>query len=124
MYILLDRVRNTKMAVDKTNDHALDEYPKVSSLDARLLGVSEQVIKNTEDYISVKLPKIEGYYLYQYLVSSRIDGFVPNTVAEHSKVQVVTNDLISAVESLTNKHFHNSDLVNRLSEHIRPMLNR
>lgn len=37
MYILLDRVRNTKMAVDKTNDHALDEYPKVSSLDARLL---------------------------------------------------------------------------------------
>ncbi|KZU12420.1 Transcriptional antiterminator of lichenanoperon BglG family [Lactiplantibacillus plantarum] len=124
MYILLDRVRNTKMAVDKTNDHALDEYPKVSSLDARLLGVSEQVIKNTEDYINVKLPKIEGYYLYQYLVSSRIDGFVPNTVAEHSKVQVVTNDLISAVESLTNKHFHNSDLVNRLSEHIRPMLNR
>ncbi|MDF2313346.1 BglG family transcription antiterminator [Lactiplantibacillus pentosus] len=124
MYILLDRARNTKMPVSKVNDDVLDKYLKDSSLDSRLLEVSQQVIKNTEAYISAKLPKIEGYYLYQYLVSSRIDGFVPNTVGDHSKVQLVTDDLIATVESLTDKNFHNSDLVSRLSEHIRPMLNR
>ncbi|MCC3162818.1 BglG family transcription antiterminator [Lactiplantibacillus pentosus] len=124
MYILLDRARNTKMPVSKVNDDVLDKYLKDSSVDSRLLEVSQQVIKNTEAYISAKLPKIEGYYLYQYLVSSRIDGFVPNTVGDHSKVQLVTDDLIATVESLTDKNFHNSDLVSRLSEHIRPMLNR
>lgn len=124
MYILIDRVRNMKVAVKKINEEVLDEYIKTSSLDDRLLKISQEVIKNTEAYVNIKLPTIEGYYLYQYLVSSRINGFTPNTIDENSKVQQVTDDLIAQVEILTGKHFRNQNLINRLCEHIRPMLNR
>lgn len=124
MYILIDRMRNTKIAIKKGNDEALTAYLKTSSLDQQLFEISQQVIRNTEAYANVKLPTIEGYYLYQYLVSSRINGFTPDTIDESSKVQRITEALIAEVELITGKHFRNQELLNRLSEHIRPMLNR
>lgn len=124
MYILIDRMRNTKLPIKKDNDEAIADYLETSSLDASLLEVSQQVIRNTEGYVSVKLPTIEGYYLYQYLVSSRIDGFTPTSLGEGSKVQQITDVLIAQVEKLTGKTFRNQKLIGRLSEHIRPLLNR
>lgn len=124
MYILIDRVRNTRLPLKKANDDAIAAYLQDANIDERLLKLSEQVIKNTEDYTAAKLPYIERYYLYQYLVSSRINGFTVETIDETQKVQKITKAIIQLVEQDLNRSLFNQQLFNDLSEHIRPMLNR
>lgn len=124
MYILLNRVRNVKIKHEEKNDEVLNKYLNSISLDKRLFKVSEQVIKDIEKYVCTQLPLIEQYYLYQYLVSSRIDGFTPNILDEKDKAQEITDELIEEVENITGKNFQSLDLKIRLRAHIRPMLKR
>ena len=71
LYILIERFRGVGALIDEGEqgnaDEALMEHHQ------EITQVCEKVIGNFDAYLGTALPRIEVYYLYQYLTSSRID---------------------------------------------------
>lgn len=123
MYILVDRTRNQGKRQVVESSKEISEYFRKIEPTNLLKIVSEEVIQNIEHYVHKKLSRNEAYYLYEYLISSRLPGVAQN-IRNDGRTINFTNYLIETVENISGKKFTDSSFHNRLMEHVRPMLNR
>ena len=92
--------------------------------DAILYPVAKDVVHNIEIYLNSSLPNIEIYFLYQYLVSSRMQGTLAITTTFTPKVVEVTNAYIEGMSQYLGIEIESQSIFIDLANHIKPMLNR
>lgn len=124
LYVLIERYQNVGSLVESdyplttAENETMQAHPK-------LLKISAQVVANLSRYLNTNLPKMEIYYLYQYLTSSRVNDS-PITVNDVSdRVRAVTDFLIDKVtQDPQYRYLNSNELFTNLANHIKPLLNR
>jgi len=121
LYILLSRTRKvpTRLYPDKISEQVLENMKNDI-----LYPVAKEVIQNIEKYLNSPLPEIEIYFLYQYLVSSRMQGSIAKTSTFSADVVNVTKTYIEGMSSCLGIELDSQSLFVELANHIKPMLNR
>lgn len=124
LYVLIERYQNVGSLVEVDSElteaekEAMQQHPK-------LLKISDQVVANLSRYLSTHLPRVEVYYLFQYLASSRVNDspISVNDVSDH--VRAVTDFLIDKVtQDPQYRYLNSNELFTNLANHIKPLLNR
>jgi transcriptional antiterminator len=127
LYILLSRVRKIGNVLIKQDNILEDKQIDEMKADINLYHIAKEVMNNIEKYLNTNLPKSETYYLYQYLISSRMQTeskVVKEDQILTDEVKNITNFYINEMQVRLNINFNRSKLFNSLSAHIQPMLNR
>lgn len=117
IYILLDRARKYISVQEKevNSDEKVKSNPEIYS-------VCRNIVNNIEQYLNRKVDSSEIFYLYEYLVSSRLDNYKISTRYE-SLAERVTARYIFLVSNILDTNFDNS-LVLDMEGHILAMLTR
>jgi activator of the mannose operon (transcriptional antiterminator) len=89
-----------------------------------LYPVAKVIVQNIEKYLNTSLPDCETYFLYQYLVSSRMQGSLVKTSDFSSKVIQVTKAYIEGMSTSLGIDIDSQSIFTDLANHIKPMLNR
>ncbi len=124
LYILISRSRKvgTSIFAEKVAEVSDGQKEK----DLILHHVAQETITNVENYLHEILSENEAYYLYQYLVSSRMEG--KETIGTHvnfsSEVEQITRFYLDEMSTLLNTSTKNEAIFVDLGNHIKPMLNR
>lgn len=122
LYILIERFRNVNTLVEEDYDAASQE--KMEN-DPQIHAVCEKVVSNLDEYLGTRLPRIEVYFLYQYLTSSRLQHHQVDQNDVSDSVRNVTDYLIYKVtEDPEYRHINHQSLFASLSQHMKPLLNR
>lgn len=125
LYILIQRVRR-QGKVERLKIVNSVEVRKLMLQNMHLYRLAEIIIGNTENYLAKQLPPEETDYLFQYLISSRIDNETPNVkmLSYSPKVHEVSAFLINYV----NKHLPTAHIQQttwrELAGHVAPLINR
>lgn len=122
LYIFLSRFR--KVGNIFSSSHLSEEEMLQMKEDPELYETANYVIENIEMFLNTKLPEIESYFLYQYLVSSRMQKETDELEKMSSIVKEVTSAFISKMEVNLHRNFNEKELYINLSKHIKPFLNR
>ncbi|MCI1903734.1 MAG: PRD domain-containing protein [Enterococcaceae bacterium] len=122
VYILITRTRQSSQrflpqAISNSQREVLDEDPKIKS-------IATEIISNVEKYLGKRLPEIEVVYLYQYMVSSRMDNEAGKIQAFSSSVIAVTEYYLVEMGKRLDLVIKSDSIFNDLANHIKPMLNR
>ncbi|WP_035051090.1 BglG family transcription antiterminator [Carnobacterium pleistocenium] len=122
LYILLSRSRKIPalLFTDKITNEEMDNMKR----DADLYQVAKVTVNNIEKYLNSSLPDIEIYFLYQYLVSSRMQGSLAKTSTFSTKVIQITKVYIEEMSIKLGIDIENQSIFIDLANHIKPMLNR
>lgn len=124
LYVLIERYQNVGKMVDHDMTLTDDENAKMNAY-PKLVSICKQVIDNLDRYLNYQLPRIEVYYLFQYLTSSRVDDEDPDLNSMSEPVRVATDYLIDKVtEDPHYRTINNQELFNSLAQHMKPLLNR
>ncbi|MBP1041041.1 PRD domain-containing protein [Vagococcus sp. BWB3-3] len=119
--ILINRFREGRV-LQMTSETISSEEQKRIAENEELYLIAYQVIDNVSRYLSVSLPEIEVYYLFQYLVSSGI-SYCQST-NESLLAEGVTSDYIELISQHYPQVMARPKLYLDLVNHIRPMLYR
>ncbi|MGX7351621.1 DNA-binding protein [Enterococcus canis] len=123
LYILVSRfrkagIRSFDYGTDLTETETAEMYREPLLQDA-----ATQVIKKLENYLHTDLPKHEIYFLYQYLISSRMQSaHEPEQFSQ--QVQEVTTRYIRRVGEKLETVLSDRGLFVNLAKHIKPLINR
>lgn len=122
VYILLSRSRKAPALFfsDKVSDIEKENMRG----DAILYPVARDVVHNIEIYLNSSLPEIEIYFLYQYLVSSRMQGSLAITSTFSPNVVEVTQAYVDGMSEYLGIDIESQSIFIDLANHIKPMLNR
>jgi activator of the mannose operon, transcriptional antiterminator len=121
LYILLSRSRKvpTRLFTDKVSSEEIESMKKDI-----LYPVAKAIVHNIEKYLNSPLPDSEIYFLYQYLVSSRMQGSLAITSTFSSEVIQVTKAYIEEMSTSLGIDIDSQSIFIDLANHIKPMLNR
>lgn len=121
LYILLSRSRKVpaKLFTDKISVKEMENMKNDV-----LFPVAEAVVRNIGEYLNESLPACETYFLYQYLVSSRMQGSLVKPSDFSPKVIEVTKAYIEGMSINLGIDIDNQSTFTDLANHIKPMLNR
>lgn len=121
LYILLSRSRkvSTRMFSGTISKEEMD-----TMMNDLLYPVARKTIEHIEKYLHTPLPDSEIYFLYQYLVSSRMQGSLSITSTFSPEVMDVTNAYIDHMSCIVGIEFDHKAMFIDLANHIKPMLNR
>lgn len=122
LYILLSRSRKIPalLFTDKITKEEMDNMKR----DTNLYQVAKITVNNIEKYLNSSLPDIEIYFLYQYLVSSRMQGSLAKISTFSTKVIQVTKVYIEEMSIKLGIDIESQSIFIDLANHIKPMLNR
>ncbi|MED4227898.1 BglG family transcription antiterminator [Neobacillus cucumis] len=121
LYILLSRSRKVpaKLFTDTISNEEMENMKKDI-----LYPVAKVIVHNIEKYLNNPLPDSEIYFLYQYLVSSRMQGSLAITSTFSSEVIQVTKAYIEGMSTSLGIDIDSQSIFIDLANHIKPMLNR
>ncbi|MDR4949834.1 BglG family transcription antiterminator [Neobacillus cucumis] len=121
LYILLSRSRKvpTKLFTDTISNEEMENMKRDI-----LYPVAKVIVHNIEKYLNSPLPDSEIYFLYQYLVSSRMQGSLAITSTFSSEVIQVTKAYIEGMSTNLGIDIDSKSIFIDLANHIKPMLNR
>lgn len=122
LYILLNRAR--KGSSQLANDEISQEELRRMEENEILYSVAKSSVNNIEKYLNIILPDIESYFIYQYLVSSRMQGNFTRSTTFSIEVIQVTKLYIEEMSSRLGIEIENETIFVDLANHIKPMLNR
>ncbi|OTN86508.1 DNA-binding/PRD domain-containing protein [Enterococcus sp. 7E2_DIV0204] len=121
LYILISRSRK----VDLSKKYELSNEEEIElERDFTLKAVAQASIQKIEAYLNKKLSKVEVYYLYQYLVSSRMQGSLSKATTFSPKVMKITHFYLDEMSAQLKILINNDTIFLELANHIKPMLNR
>jgi len=122
LYILLSRSRKVPalLFTDKISNKEMERMER----DYIFYPVAKTIVHNIEKYLHSSLPDIEVYFLYQYLVSSRMQGSFTKTSTFSSEVIKVTKAYIEGMSINLGIDIDSQSIFTDLANHIKPMLNR
>lgn len=119
--ILINRFREGRVLSTAYDQISEDEQKRIIE-NKGLYQIANQVIDNVSCYLSVALPEIEVYYLFQYLVSSGIS--YRQSTNETLLAEAITSDYIEGMSWEYPQIMEQPNLYLDLVNHIRPMLYR
>lgn len=122
LYILLSRSRKNPYLLfpDAVSPEEIENMRENNIL----YQVAKTTVHHIEQYLNNTLPEIEIYFLYQYLVSSRMEGVVGSTSTFSSEVIKVTKLYIDEMGTKLGINIDSQSIFIDLANHIKPMLNR
>ncbi|MFV0560340.1 MAG: BglG family transcription antiterminator [Enterococcus sp.] len=124
IYIMISRFRKAGKHSFNYNMKLTDKEVELMEGEPELKDMSKLIVQNVEKYLCVALPEIESYFLFQYLISSRMQGEKEENKPFSAEVYEITYYLIENVESKLAIKLSNKQLVKNLEQHIKPLLNR
>lgn len=121
LYILLSRSRKvpTGLFTEKISNEEMENMQRDI-----LYPVAKVIVRNIEKYLNSPLQDSEIYFLYQYLVSSRMQGSHAITSTFSSEVIQVTKAYIEGMSTSLGIDIDSQSIFIDLANHIKPMLNR
>ncbi|MDK6597484.1 MULTISPECIES: BglG family transcription antiterminator [Aerococcus] len=122
LYILIERTKKGQFTEQLSEELVNSEGDWIQ--EKRIYLVAKSVIKNIEDYLNITVSTSEVYYLYQYLVSSRIDYNSSMNAQYSKKVIDVTEYYLEHVTQELHIPNKSTQFFNELANHIKPMINR
>ncbi|WP_339217480.1 PRD domain-containing protein [Ornithinibacillus sp. FSL M8-0202] len=122
LYILLSRLGKVPALLFR--DKASMEEMENMKRDPILYPIAKGIVTNIEKYLGSSLPDIEIYFLYQYLVSSRMQGSLAKTSTFSPEVIQVTEAYIEGMSIYLGIDIESESIFTDLANHIKPMLNR
>lgn len=122
LYILISRSRKFSQQL-VTEELSSDQLQALED-DKKIQEIAVKTIRNVEAYLGKKLPMSEVYYLYQYMVSSRMESVPQKTQTFSNEVKAVTTFYLEEVGKKLNIKATNDSIFIDLANHIKPMLNR
>lgn len=117
LYILISRLRKNGP------NYPISDKPRIkrTEINSEIYKISEQIVNDISNYLSIKVPTIEVNFIFEYLTSSRFLN--DNSVDTASEMVVkITKDLI---EEVSNQYGYDFTFIQeRLEKHIQPLVNR
>ncbi|WP_086348013.1 BglG family transcription antiterminator [Candidatus Enterococcus clewellii] len=124
LYILISRSRKVGSATLSERSKNWFEELKNGEKDLPLYKVAKATIRNIEKYLMEEMPESETHYLYQYLVSSRMQGSFGRITSFSPEVMTITQLYLDEMAVRLNIPIKNESIFLDLANHIKPMLNR
>jgi activator of the mannose operon (transcriptional antiterminator) len=122
LYILLSRFRKVgnSFNVDKLNEQEKQQMKD----DPEIAMIAKEIIQNSEQFLNTKLPENEHYYMYQYLISSRMEKNLDEREKLSEAVIAISTSFIEKMAIRLQRSFDDKELYTKLARHIKPMINR
>lgn len=124
IYILISRFRKAGLrSFNYGVNISQDEWKKMDA-EPNLKEISVKIVQNIERYLHTALPEHEVYFLFQYLISSRMQGKEEEKETFPDAVQEITQFLIDQIAEKSAIRLSSKKLFANLAHHIKPLLNR
>ena len=121
IYILLNRTRRgVKLSL---HDSVGSELNTDIAKNPEIYSVCAQIVANIETYLNATVSSDEVYYLFEYLVSSRISNFGIESTEKDTALQV-SRRYVDLVNHELGLAIPQTVMVTELNRHVLPMLNR
>lgn len=124
LLIAIQRIENGNQIYEEKNNSGL-------VVDKNIYSISQNLGENLEYAFSIKLPKEEIFFIYQYLVSSGVGSILQtlNMPILLEKIDPVVRNIIQDINDSINKSLNlnideSSYLFDSLTLHVKAMLNR
>ena len=124
LYILITRSKKFGKFEFFENIELNEEEKEEFEKDKLLKRISEKIISNIETYFGNELPETEIYYLYQYLVSSRMQGKLEKVTEFSQKVMQATQKYLDEMSIFLNMKIESDSIFLDLTNHIKPLFDR
>jgi activator of the mannose operon, transcriptional antiterminator len=126
LYILINRFREGKVNVEKMIDELNKPYRNLIQENMEIFEWAKGIIRNISDYLNIHLPENEAWYLFQYLLSSRLlnNNSKENIQIRRGIEREITEFYIKEAGKALSKDFDKDIVWEELINHIRPMVNR
>lgn len=124
IYILVNRIREGNVSDIYVDSQITTADQKLIETNQELFNLSQQTITELANYLNYSINKMEVFFLFQYLISSRIE-ILDDHISEKNSLEVnITQQLINGVDKRLKKNLNNEVLQKDLINHIIPMINR
>lgn len=123
LYVMIGRVRKSTNILKK-NDLFPNEFERrIIAENEEIYIIAKQVLDNIEKYVEQTLSSEETYYLFQYLLSSRLktNDTIDNKISP--LISSITNMYMERIEESSLLE-NNQSIYYELYQHIKPMVNR
>lgn len=124
IYILISRFRKAGLRSFNYGVNISQAELNKMDTDLNLKEISVKIVKNIERYLNTTLPDHEVYFLFQYLISSRMQGKEEEKEIFADTVQEITQFFIEQIEEKSAIRLSSKKLFTNLARHIKPLLNR
>lgn len=124
IYILIKRYRQGSKA-DFQLDNLIGEHEQERIEHHRhLYEIAENVVGSISRYLHQAVPSIEKYYIFQYLISSRLISEPDRDTTYSPDVGIVVEEMIDGMKQRLQLPIKNDEIETDLALHVQPMLNR
>lgn len=124
IYILISRFRKAGLRSFNYGVNISKDELKKMDAEPSLKEMSAKIVKNIERYLITTLPDYEVYFLFQYLISSRLQGKEEEKEIFPDTVQEITQFFIDQIAEKSGSRLSSRKLFTNLAHHIKPLLNR
>lgn len=123
LYILMKR--NREGFIESQENRQLEEDEKVLIDHYHgLYQVAEQVITRMGNYLNISLDEIEIFYLFNYLISSRLENFENKSQVNDQQASAITDFFMDQVAQAEGDSIKTAEYHEDLLSHITPLLYR
>ncbi|MDN6391748.1 MAG: PRD domain-containing protein [Lactococcus lactis] len=123
LYILMKR--NREGSIEMQEDISLDdEEDQLIKNHQTIFEVSKKVINRVSNYLSSELDEIEIFYLFNYLISSRLEDFNDHSCKSNEKSKEVTSYLMEEMSKKLGTIIMEKEYKEDLLSHVTPLLYR
>ncbi|MFV0555940.1 MAG: BglG family transcription antiterminator [Lactovum sp.] len=122
LYILLQRTRQGRILEEQEDDLEKEELELIQN-NYKYFQLSEEVIKKIAGSL-VKLSKNESYYLFQYLISSRVENKKSTLIRENKNSEEITIQFLEKMSEIHQVDLKTEVNIEDLLAHIQPLLYR
>ncbi|WP_368646208.1 transcription antiterminator [Alkalibacterium putridalgicola] len=124
LYIVLSRFRKVGTKLYRKSQQLSVKDREAAKENPEIFVMAEKIINNINRYLQAELPEMEVYYLYQYLVSSRMQKETSEDETIDEEVESITNFYIDEMMFRLGVNIDRTALFHSLAKHIKPMINR
>lgn len=123
LYILIKRFRegqvrrNEEELLTKFEEEEYQKYPE-------LYLIAKEMMRKLDGYLGEELPEIEEFYLFQYLVSSRIDLPKNQGVKTQAEIYRITQDFLEKMSQEIGQQLVTQKNIDDLLQHVEPLIYR
>ena len=124
LYIMIKRLIDGNVKVVPNDEYSIHDQQLIKS-NPEIFQVAKKIIDNIRFRFSIEVPNAEVLYIFQYLISSRIDSKYGNDIRYSTQTFEITNYYIEHVfKRLGMKEVDSDSLLRDIIKHIQPMINR
>lgn len=124
LYIMIKRLIEGDNKLNYLEEYSIHDQQLIKT-NHEMYELSTKIIDNIRFRFSIKVPDAEIFYLFQYLISSRIDSKYDEDIRYSSMTFDVTNFYIDQVFHKLDVTTNNREgLLSDIIKHVKPMINR